>query len=93
MKQQNLNEGLRAAIKAAGGIRKLARLLGITYQAILHWDKVPAERMLEIEDATGISRDRLRPDLYRPTDGPYDGFARTERYENGLTRDEVGDAP
>ena len=57
--------GLKAAIDAAGGVRSLARLLGITHQAIAQWDQVPAERMLEIERVTGIARERLRPDLYR----------------------------
>jgi DNA-binding transcriptional regulator YdaS (Cro superfamily) len=57
--------GLKAAIKAAGGLRSLARLLGITHQAILQWNRVPAERLLEIEEKTGVARERLRPDLYR----------------------------
>ena len=59
------NDGLKAAIKEAGGIRPLARLLGISHQAILQWKKVPADRILEIEAAAGIARERLRPDLYR----------------------------
>ena len=60
-----MNEGLKAAVEAVGGLRALARLLGITHQAILQWDKVPAERLLEIEKVTGVARERLRPDLYR----------------------------
>jgi DNA-binding transcriptional regulator YdaS (Cro superfamily) len=61
-------DGLEAAIEAAGGLRALARLLGITHQAILQWqerDKVPADRILDIERVTGVGRERLRPDLYR----------------------------
>jgi DNA-binding transcriptional regulator YdaS (Cro superfamily) len=57
--------GLRAAISAAGGLRPLARLLGITHQAILQWERIPAERIIEIEARTGVARERLRPDLYR----------------------------
>jgi DNA-binding transcriptional regulator YdaS (Cro superfamily) len=60
-----MEDGLKLAIEAAGGIRALARLLGITHQAVLAWKKVPAERLLEIEKLTGIARERLRPDLYR----------------------------
>jgi DNA-binding transcriptional regulator YdaS (Cro superfamily) len=63
--EQSMVYGLKTAIDAAGGLRPLARLLGITPQAIMQWDKVPAERMLEIERVTGIARERLRPDLYR----------------------------
>jgi hypothetical protein len=60
-----VDDGLKAAIDAAGGMRALARLLGITFQAIQQWKKVPAERLLEIERVTGVARERLRPDLYR----------------------------
>jgi DNA-binding transcriptional regulator YdaS (Cro superfamily) len=60
-----MTDGLKAAIEAAGGLRALGRLLGINYQAIQQWDKVPAERLLDIERLTGIARERLRPELYR----------------------------
>ena len=59
------SEGLKAAIKAAGGMRALARLLSLSHTAVQHWDKIPAERVVEIEALTGIARERLRPDLYR----------------------------
>lgn len=55
------------AAKAAGGQSKLARLLNIKPQAVQHWcstGKIPAERVLAVEVATGISRHELRPDLY-----------------------------
>lgn len=60
-----MDEGLKAAIKAAGGLRALARLLDISHTAIEHWDHIPAERVIEIETKTGVVRERLRPDLYR----------------------------
>lgn len=60
-----IDEGLAQAIAAAGGMRELARRLGITHNAIIHWDKVPADWMIEIERVTGVARERLRPDLYR----------------------------
>jgi len=59
------NVGLRIAIRKAGGMRALARELGLTYQAIQDWDEVPARWLLMIEAKTGVSRGRLRPDLYR----------------------------
>jgi len=58
------NAALRAAVKEAGSIRALARQLGITHAAIRKWDRAPAERVIEIERLTGVSRKRLRPDLY-----------------------------
>lgn len=55
---------LRGAIKAAGGLTKLAESLGISKQAISKWDEVPPLRVLAVERATGVSRHRLRPDMY-----------------------------
>jgi DNA-binding transcriptional regulator YdaS (Cro superfamily) len=43
---------------------ELGRLLGVTPQAIGKWSRVPAERCLEVERLTGISRFELRPDIY-----------------------------
>jgi DNA-binding transcriptional regulator YdaS (Cro superfamily) len=58
------DQGLREAITAAGSVNKLAKMLGIHYTAILRWTRVPAGRIVEVERVTGISRARLRPDLY-----------------------------
>jgi len=69
---KNLVPGVRLAIDAVGGHRKLSRLLGISYQAIASWDRVPDDRLVEIEILTGIPREALRPDLYK-------GFKRTNR--------------
>jgi DNA-binding transcriptional regulator YdaS (Cro superfamily) len=52
-------------IAQAGSIRALARQLGINYQAIQQWKKIPAKRVIAIEEVTGIPREELRPDLYR----------------------------
>ena len=57
---------LDEAIRCAGGVRALGRLLGINYQLISHWKKrrVPAEWVLRLEHITGVSRHDLRPDIY-----------------------------
>jgi DNA-binding transcriptional regulator YdaS (Cro superfamily) len=47
-------------------MRALGRKLGIAHQAISNWRRVPPIRVLEIEKMTGISRYRLRPDVYGP---------------------------
>jgi DNA-binding transcriptional regulator YdaS (Cro superfamily) len=60
-----MKKGLAKAIKAAGGLRALARQLGISHPAIMHWTEVPAHHLIAIEQATGIPREELRPDLYR----------------------------
>jgi DNA-binding transcriptional regulator YdaS (Cro superfamily) len=56
--------GLNEAIEAIGGVAALARALGIAQPSVSAWTRIPAERVLAVEAATGISRIRLRPDLY-----------------------------
>jgi DNA-binding transcriptional regulator YdaS (Cro superfamily) len=35
----------------------------ITSQAISQWKQVPAERLIDVEAVTGLTREQLRPDL------------------------------
>jgi TorA maturation chaperone TorD len=57
--------GLDEAIRAGGGVSVLARKIGISQPSISSWPRVPAERVLAVEAATGIDRAILRPDLYQ----------------------------
>jgi TorA maturation chaperone TorD len=59
------DQGLQLAIENAGGVAALARLLGIAQPSVSNWTRIPAERVITIESLTGVSRDLLRPDLYR----------------------------
>jgi DNA-binding transcriptional regulator YdaS (Cro superfamily) len=54
------------AIEAAGTMTELGKRIGLSPQAIAKWRRVPAERCLDVEHATGISRHDLRPDIYGP---------------------------
>jgi TorA maturation chaperone TorD len=65
--------GLNRAIDAAGGIAQLARKIGIAQPSVSNWSKVPAERVIAVEAATGVSRKQLRPDLYTELAVPHDG--------------------
>lgn len=56
--------GLSEAIRVVGGASELARKIGISQPSVSTWNRVPAERVLAVEAATGISRMALRPDLY-----------------------------
>jgi TorA maturation chaperone TorD len=56
--------GLDEAIRAAGGVGALARKLGIAQPSVSNWTRIPAERVVAVEAATGIDRALLRPDLY-----------------------------
>jgi TorA maturation chaperone TorD len=56
--------GLSEAIRAAGGVSELARQIGISQPSVSNWIRVPAERVISVESATGVDRTVLRPDLY-----------------------------
>jgi DNA-binding transcriptional regulator YdaS (Cro superfamily) len=62
------NEALSRAIDAAGGQTALARALGVKQANVWWWlnrsGRVPAEQVIPIEVATGVTRHELRPDLY-----------------------------
>jgi TorA maturation chaperone TorD len=58
------DQGLQEAIHAAGGVSELARRVGISQPSVSNWDRIPAERVLVVEAATGVARHVLRPDLY-----------------------------
>ena len=62
-----MTTAIHRACEAAGSQSALARMLEVTPQAVQSWcatGRVPAERVISIEAATGISRHELRPDLY-----------------------------
>lgn len=62
--------GLSAVIEAAGGsLPKLTDLLvrngiEITTSAVAQWSRVPGSRCLAVESLTGVSRYKLRPDIF-----------------------------
>jgi len=56
--------GLDEAIRVAGGVGALARKIGISQPSVSNWSRIPAERVLAVEVATGVDRSALRPDLY-----------------------------
>lgn len=58
--------GLALALKAVGGPKALADCLGILPSAVTQWARVPPDRVLDVEAATGITRYVLRSDLYPP---------------------------
>jgi TorA maturation chaperone TorD len=74
--------GLEEAIRAAGGVSELARRIGISQPSVSNWDRIPAERVLTVESATGVNRTVLRPDLFTQTAGDVDEVdaARAQEY-------------
>lgn len=58
----------KQVFEAAGGATELARRLGVRQSVVSNWksrNRIPAERVVEVERVTGIPRELLRPDLYR----------------------------
>jgi len=52
-------------IKAQYGLaNEIANFLGVHRSTVSKWKRIPAERVLDVEEVTGISREELRPDLY-----------------------------
>ena len=65
-------EALQLAIEKIGGQAPLARAIEISQPSVWHWvhksKRVPAEYVLAVEAATGVSRHELRPDIYPPAE-------------------------
>lgn len=59
-------EIVQVAAEKVGGVVALARALDIKHSSLHSWHRVPAERCLEIERLTGVSRYALRPDVFGP---------------------------
>ena len=55
---------LNDAIYTLGGPGPASKALGVSKQALSQWDKCPAMRVLALELASGVSRYRLRPDIF-----------------------------
>jgi TorA maturation chaperone TorD len=74
--------GLQQAIHAAGGVTELARRIGVSQPSVSNWTRVPSERVVSVEAATGVPRQILRPDLYGDRDAALDEIetARAREY-------------
>ena len=60
-----MSNGMALIRAERGMLSKVAYGLGLTRAAVVRWEQVPAERVVDIERITGIPREALRPDLFR----------------------------
>lgn len=58
--------GLQRAIRAAGSVSHLARIVGLQQSTVAQWTQVPVRHVLVIADQLAIPRSELRPDVYPP---------------------------
>lgn len=59
-----LARGLKEIRERKGLQSALAKHLGVTRQAISDWPAVPIDRLRDVEEFTGIPREKLRPDIF-----------------------------
>ena len=61
---------LKRAIDLAGGPTAVAERLNVHQTAVSHWiyrsEQAPVDRVLALEELTGVSRHELRDDIYGP---------------------------
>jgi DNA-binding transcriptional regulator YdaS (Cro superfamily) len=59
---------IKGAIQESGGYAAVARQLGVTRASVWDWvnitNRVPAERVIPLEQVIGLSRHVIRPDIY-----------------------------
>lgn len=55
--------GLALAIESAGGVRSLARKVGVRPQSLGGWRRAPRGRVFDVARAAGVEPEAVRPDL------------------------------
>lgn len=66
----NMNKtAIKQAVKAAGGRKPLADLLGVSVSSVIKWERgertARPEKAVQIEAMFGIPREQLMPALFR----------------------------
>ncbi len=56
-------KSLQKILEAGGGPAEIARRLGIKTASVSEWKKVPAARVFQIAELTGLPVDEIRPDM------------------------------
>ena len=64
MEKRPMSRGLAKAVKAVKSKSALARMLDVERATISAWYRIPEGWVAKVEQATGVPRHELRPDLY-----------------------------
>ena len=65
----NTKAALEEAVSRAGGVTRMAEAVGVVQPAVSNWlsrGRTPANKCLKIQQLTGVSVHRLRPDVFGP---------------------------
>jgi antitoxin CcdA len=62
------------ALKAAGGVSKLAHALGLDHSTVSGWTQLPPRHVGAVSAVTGMTPHQLRPDLFQPAQVGVAGF-------------------
>jgi DNA-binding transcriptional regulator YdaS (Cro superfamily) len=64
-----MRQALERAVTIAGSQTALANMIGTSQTHVWYWlnkaKRLPAERAVQIEQATGVPRHELRPDIWQ----------------------------
>ena len=77
--ESQIDSSLAEAVRTVGSQSAFGRLIGKSQASVYEWlangKPLPAEHVLAVESATGVSRHDLRPDIYPREDTPSVGEA------------------
>ena len=59
-----MSRGLKKAVRAVKTKSNLARKIGVVRATVSSWYQIPEGWVEKVEEATGVPRHELRPDLY-----------------------------
>ena len=82
-------EALQQALAIAQSQSELARICGVSQPTVWKWlqssKRLPAELVLRVEAATGVSRHLLRPDIYPVEQPPVPAWIGIDRGESRVS--------
>ena len=69
LEKRQMSRGLRKAVRVAESKASLALALGVERATVSSWYRVPQRWIAKVEEATGVPRHELRPDLFEDERG------------------------
>jgi len=64
--EQHRDRIMRRIYSERGLATDIARKLGLTYQAVQQWKRVPPEHVMSVSAILDIKPEDIRPDIFKP---------------------------